>query len=457
MKTFFNLLQTIINKKYKIYPDEPFNLLGQIEPDYCKDNIFFYIDHLIYNIYQNTKQYMKQHTKKTENIFIINSKSKLNTLNSILNNLYYGNELKERIFTIYSKAQRHYNAFSRLARIYKYKKYPFVVTDDLTMNPLIPTHRNTFILIEDKSKYMFNLNELISIIETAISNSPNFFSEPLSPCNPYTNQKLTHSTLYNIYFKMKHSGRVLSILFHFFFLEQFNKLNFSEHYEACIREYAIKKYVFNSPYTVLHATILEMIKSNMYTKNYKIHNDFPKDKLVEIFRPFLFYYYISIFDIKGTSKVYVYKQILNIKLKYFYQYNKAFGRKYIKLSKNNNKVINKEYIFNTEHLSFYKLPFDYTPEFTSYNINMLFRRNVTVNNNVTYNLFNNYINNYINNSINNSINNDNLNIFDNLINNNDIIEESFIEYNSETNDDSDDESDSESNNDDSLEDEDSIS
>jgi hypothetical protein len=37
--------------------------------------------------------------------------------------------------------------------------------------------------------------------------------------------------------------------------------------------------------------------------------DFPKDILVDIFRPFLFYFFIINYDIKNTSKIYKYKQI----------------------------------------------------------------------------------------------------------------------------------------------------
>ena len=115
-------------------------------------------------------------------------------------------EDKENIITIFSNAQKHYHAFSRFAYIYKLKKYPCIVTDDLSLNPLNPNHKNTFTLVENKSKYLFSLNDLISIIETAIGNSPNFFSEPLSPVNPYNKQIFTNSTLYNIYFKMKEFG-----------------------------------------------------------------------------------------------------------------------------------------------------------------------------------------------------------------------------------------------------------
>jgi len=49
------------------------------------------------------------------------------------------------------------------------------------LNPLNIYDKNTFILIQNKSKYLFSVNDLVSIIETALSNSPNFFAEPLSP------------------------------------------------------------------------------------------------------------------------------------------------------------------------------------------------------------------------------------------------------------------------------------
>ena len=208
MKTFLNILQTLVNKKNKIYPDEPFKLYENDLYDYNEE--VSHITWLINNIFYKEKKYISLSSKLSRNTY-----AKFSSLNDVLENSFYKKELKENIFTIFSKAQKCYHAFSRLALIYKLKKYPFVVTDDLYMNPLDINHRNTFILIENKSKYLFSLNELVNIIETAIGNSPNFFSEPLSPLNPYNNQQFTISTLYNIYFKMKNSGRLISTLFHY--------------------------------------------------------------------------------------------------------------------------------------------------------------------------------------------------------------------------------------------------
>jgi hypothetical protein len=96
-----------------------------------------------------------------------------------------------------------------------------------------------------------------------------------------------------------------------------------------------------------------MLEENPYTINYKIHKNFPKETLVNIFRPYLFYYYIVNYDIKGTNKITIYKQILYAKLKQFYCYNKAFGRRYIQTTTNFGKIIKKEYKINTNYMNFY--------------------------------------------------------------------------------------------------------
>ena len=346
MKTFFNILQTLVNRKIKTYPDDPFLFLPS-NPDpnyYMEDN---YISFFIYNFYYKEKKLL------FEDYHYRIANAKFLALNEYINNYFYSKEIKEKLFNIFYKAQKCYHAFSRLAYIYKFKKYKIVVSEDLSLNPLDTKHRNTFILLDNNSKFFFSLNDLISIIETAIGNSPNFFADPIWPENPYNKQKLKPSTLYNIYFKMKESGRLLSSLFHFFFLENFQLSNFSEKYEAYIRENSIKRFIFNSPYTSLFIPTLKMLKNNKYTKLLKIHDDFPKDKLVDIFRPFLYYYYIYNYDIKGSTKIYSYKLILNQKLKKFYQFNKSFGRKNISFNLNFTQTKTK---FNTNHIGFYQIP-----------------------------------------------------------------------------------------------------
>lgn len=445
MKTFFNILQTLVNRKFKTYPDEPFVFLPNIniDPEYYIEDI--YISFFIYNIYFKEKKLLY------EDYHYRIANSKFLALNEYINNTFYSKEVKEKIFNIFYKAQKCYHAFTRLAHIYRLKKYKIVIQDDLSLNPLNPNHRNTFILIENTSKFFFNLNDLISIIENAISNSPNFFVDPLWPENPYNKQKLKPSTLYNIYFKMKESGRLISPLFHFFFLEHFQLSNFVEQYEAFIRENSIKKFIFNSPYTTLYFPTLKMLNNNKYTKLLKIDTEFPKDKLVDIFRPFLYYYYIFNYDIKGTSKIYNYKMILNQKLKKFYQYNKSFGKKCYSVNgifNNKTKILSS---FNTNHIGFYQIPvtsietYDYDFSFFNRNIrNNIFLENrffIYNPNTVDYSLFQNIIEDSENNNSDDDIDDDDDSVSDDEIT---IIEPSqntFSFINSINNNDNDDDDD----------------
>jgi hypothetical protein len=348
MKTFFNILQSLVGISNKRYPDDPFIISDNFE-NYTYFGEKGHIIFLINNIFYKAKD-----SKKT-NLFSKNASAKFLSLNCILENNFYKNELKERIFDIFTRAQKHYHAFSRLGHIYKLKKNPYVVTNDLMLNPIDSNNKLTFILVEKKSNFLFNINEIINIIETAIGHAPNFFSEPLSPLNPYNNQELTHATLYNIYFQMKQIGRVTPLLFHCFFLENFNKNNFVDEHEPIIREYSIKKYVFNSPHTSLYNSVIAMLRNNRYTNKLIIHKNFPKDLLVDIFRPFLFHDYIANYYVEGTPKAYKSKKLLYIKLRKFYEFNPSFGREIIKLIKKNNRVIKQEAVINSKHISFYDI------------------------------------------------------------------------------------------------------
>ena len=329
MKTFFNILHTINNSKIKHYPDEPFVILNNNGDN---QHIIYLMNHIFYKEKQtnNTIQFSK------------NAFAKLNSLNDILKNPFYSNELKETIFNTFTKAQKCYYAFSRLVYIYKIKKHKYIVTDDLMINKLDPYNKLTFILVEENNNYLFNINELVTIIETEI-------------VNPYNNQAFSIATLYNIYFQLKHNHSVISLLFHCFFLENFNKYLFSEQHESIIRENAIKKYIFNSPYILLYTSVFYMLEDNRYTRKLLIHNQFPKKILVDIFRPFLFHYYMIHYYIKNTSKIYISKLLLHIKLKKFYEYNPLFGRVTIKLTNHNNKIIKREYSFNQKYISFYNI------------------------------------------------------------------------------------------------------
>lgn len=349
MKTFFYLLQKCIKSNQIIYPNDT-NFQIFWPKNYHKDflDVSSYIYLLMYDIYYTYVSY------KITNPYLRLAKAKLSALNCLLNNIFISNELKEKIQDIFSKAQQNYYALTKFANIYRSKIWPLVVTNDLSLTTLSINHPATFVLLQNKSKYLFSMNDLINIIESAVCNAPNFFLTPLPPKNPYNNQKLNTSTLYNIYFKMKEGVCKFSLIMHLFFLENFVKNSFYINNEAFLREYAIKKYVYTSHSVTLYKAVKSMLQYNFYTNKLIIHDEFPKDMLVNIFRPYLFYYYIIHYSIKGTEKINKYKNLLDTKFKNFYEYNSLFGRKIcvgrrIKFIRTPFKIK-----FNTDHVSFFK-------------------------------------------------------------------------------------------------------
>jgi hypothetical protein len=361
MKTFFNILQTLVNIKNKSFSTIKLTTsLTDAQQQYVKmdynSELKIYIKFFIKTIMK-----IEQKHKYETNVLKRNAISKFKSLKQIIENKLMHNTLKDEIINTFIIAQRHHNAFIRLAHIYRLKKHPYIVTNDLYMRPLNVNSNNTFILVETNTKcnFLFNINDIINIIETSICNSPNFFSQPKRPTNPYNNQPLKISTLYNVYYQIKQSNRVMPVLLHLFFLENFNADMFSQQHEATVREYAIKKFVFNSHYSVLYTSVIYMLKQNSFTQRLMIHNSFPKKLLVDIFRPFLFYDFIIKYYINDTTKVYEYEHTLLHKLRKFYQYNHLFGRKYYKVDIQNqhNKKTNVKLtpMLNTEHISFYKI------------------------------------------------------------------------------------------------------
>ena len=349
MKTFFYVLQKCIKSKQIVYPDESFEpfLIANYDKDFLDISSYIYL--IMYDIYY---LYLRSNIK---NLYLKMSHAKLTALNTFLNNIFVSNELKEKVQNLFCKAQRIYFALTKIANIRRFHMWPLVVTNDLTLLPLDINHPATFVLLQNKSRYLFSMNDLINIIETAICNAPNFFCSPLSPKNPYSNQKLNTSTLCNIYFKMKEGVCKFSSIIHLFFLESFVKQKFFINNEPFLREYAIKKYVYTTPGQTLHNSVKIMLQSNYHTNKLIIHDDFPKDMLVDIFRPYLFYYYVIRYSIKGTEKIHKYKNRLHIKLRQFYEYNTLFGRKICVGARRKKCRSPFKFVYNSEHINFYNI------------------------------------------------------------------------------------------------------
>jgi hypothetical protein len=322
-------------------------------------------------------------------------KYKFSFLTNVLENMFYNEETKDLYFSYFSKIQKTHFAFMRFARFYKYKKAVVQISSDLYMNELDEKHPNVFVLFQNNCKYLFSASDLVNIMNNNLSNSYLFFSEPLIPKNPYNNIAFDIATLYNIYFFMKNRPFAMPVLYQQFFNVNFNLEIFREDNEQLIREESIKRYVYSTSPNILYNTVVSMIetlKSN--NPKYKIlciHKNFPKNKLVEIMRPYLHLYYLSKFYVVGTEKITNSYEILVKKFDLFIRYNPYFGRKLFKRDDKNKVLIDN---YDENHMNFYKkydksvfkkLPsinhdemFGYTGEFdTDDSIGATIRNNMT--------------------------------------------------------------------------------
>jgi hypothetical protein len=287
-----------------------------------KDFLFYLANTLLfYNISSSA-------TSNTEkNIYTIVSikykflKKNIHTFMEIVN---------DDFMDLFRNVQNHYMAFARLANIWKHKRSTVQIDHDLYMTPLIRTKRSVFSLLQQGKIYLFTGSNLANIIGTALSNAPNFFVEPLTVKNPYNNIPLTKSDLYNIYFFLKQSPIIMPILFHNYFMVDFDLRKFSDENENIIKNNAFNSYVRNASATSLYNSAVQMLKK--YQKKIVIHKEFPKETAIQVLRPYLLLYYIIEYSSEEYRRQYA-EDELKYKLKRLYKYNPLFGRKIVKMKR----------------------------------------------------------------------------------------------------------------------------
>uniref|UniRef100_A0A6C0B161 Uncharacterized protein n=1 Tax=viral metagenome TaxID=1070528 RepID=A0A6C0B161_9ZZZZ len=280
---------------------------------------------------------------------------KFKHLKIVISNIFNTSDQIEEILNIFSKVQKIYYAFSRLAHIYKIKKAQVKVNYDLCMNELSEKDPNIFTLYQDKVKYLFTIKDLTNIIHSNLSNTASFVPDPIICKNPYNNIPFTELDLYNIYFFIKHRNHTVPELFYGYMKSGFDRYDFRNNYETIIINTSIKNYVYNSHFHILYPGVTSMLKEfKPLLKNIHIDSEFPREKLVSIFRPYLQLYYSSLYATNGTYKQCGSNYLLKMKLKAFAIYNPFFGRKYITIKKTieNKKIMVRS--FNEAHIHFYK-------------------------------------------------------------------------------------------------------
>jgi hypothetical protein len=375
---FFYFIQTTINKNKKIYDEKNiYSFWEKIFSAETGDPNHFLVKLIFYVYWQNkthksllelykcknsssdTQISDQNNIKKivySKNIFL-----KFKFLRETLNNPFLSENIKNECLNVFCRAQTLYHRFNRFAYLYKYKKDTYQIKEDIFMNPISETHKNTIIIYQNRKKYLFVIADLLNIINTSLTYCDPLPS-PKSIKNPYNNIPFKKSILYTIYFFIKRRDFKIPLLFHFFFLSDFNFIIFSQKYERAIIEEYLRLYVKNSFTDVIYFDVMKMIKNFNQDKTNKIciHADFPKDILVEKFKPFLYYYLLFCYHSINVNQSGYYYKIWNERMELLQQKNPLFGRKNIHIQNKNMFLFNnqKRHIsisFHDECISFYTL------------------------------------------------------------------------------------------------------
>ena len=256
---------------------------------------------------------------------------------------FLSDSLKLEYLELFSKLQRTYYGFSRFLRIYKFKKASVAVNTDLFLNPLDPKNKQTCVFFIHKSIYYFNISDIWQLFERGWTNHDKFEFDLYMPKNPYTNIPFTKSELYHYYFYRKNHGFSIPVLLEYMYQEHFELTSFEIKYETFISKYIIRKAVFDCPMTgnsnSLYYNVIAMLRENNYTKLWTIDPDFPRERLVEIMRPYLYVYYLITYGKLTENQYLYYASFLHNNLHLCWKFNPRFGNKIISFAKNITQVV----------------------------------------------------------------------------------------------------------------------
>ena len=332
----------------------------------------------------------------------INIKNKYAFFKESLNNFLIKHHKEDSFITYFCKIQKIYNILNRFVYNYKFKKASTVVTTDMFLNEINANDKNVICILHNNSKYLFHINDLIKIINSALSNAYMYFSEPKCIKNPYDNIPFKKSTLYNIYFFIRYKTDYYPELFFKFFKADFNLTIFKNKHEYILREFSINHFVNNSPSNILLEEIKNMIDYyNQYCKQLHLKNkisinkEFPKDKLIQIMKPYLKIFitaqYSYLTHIKREATY-----ILQQKLLMFNKFNPNFGRKQYKIMKKYTsdfkRVMTHRIVrFDDKHINFNNIEkqnAEYLTDHLKYNESISVNERVIVRRSFTFNFVN---------------------------------------------------------------------
>lgn len=259
-------------------------------------------------------------------------KKKMTCVKEILNNSFITDEKKENILHYFSITQNIYYKLKRFGKILINKKIKNYDMDfDLCFLPL-SKYNNNFSLIQENTRYIFKINDLIRIILDGLTNTFELFIEPKESKNPYNNIEFKNCELYNIYFHILFKTNIhIPFLLHAFFKSEFNISKFIINNESYLKDLAIDKFIIEikEDPEKQYEYILNMTEK---TELLPISNAYPENDVIQKLGHLIPDYLFSEYSYNPTKRR-QHQRILKKQIKEFKKNNPRYGRVYRRINR----------------------------------------------------------------------------------------------------------------------------
>ena len=292
------------------------------------------------------------------NCFFVDSflyDKKFTCLNNFFENKFIIQEKKDDLLHCFCTTQKYYYKFKRLYQRYKIKKAKkYDVDYDLCLTPL-ENSKNNVIIIQENTKYLFKINDLIRLILDGLTYTYDLFLEPKVAKNPYNNLEFTNCDLYNIYIHMLLDTNINPpLLFHNYFKSEFSLSNFVMINEAYLKDLAIIKHhkELDQDNDKAYEYIMDMAEKS---SSLNISTSYPVDDVISKLKFCLLDYLFSEYSY-NPAKRRTHKKILLKKLRDFNNSNPRYGRTYRRISRQwaNSLETRRNTILNEDRNNFFR-------------------------------------------------------------------------------------------------------
>ena len=263
--------------------------------------------------------------------FFTDYPGKFENLNTfVVENDFFTDKQKKVYMELFAIAQKHYYSFSKLARIWKIRKFGYYNNDvDLCLKPLDSFPESQKItLIHFEKKYVFRLTDLMNIWIRALTKNDGFSPSPRYPFNPYINRPFRKHHLYNIFLKLMDSHFIIPNLIQSFFKLNMNLTKFELQNYPILKDYAIDYYLKETDANTLFLDVIHMIETFKIELQYAyIDTRLPDDtakEVVGIMKPYLRDFFIGLLSCNTLKKELSRSSALN-GLRCFFQRFPLFG------------------------------------------------------------------------------------------------------------------------------------